>query len=210
MITEECEAYWDNHSVIHVDEDGRVSIRDNYWKRQQITKRLLDLDLIDKVILEIGVGAGTAFAAIRLVLLDVMKYRCTDISLRYVDFVKNQWHASSVQADVTNLPGEDNTYDYIIALDSLEHVDPVDRLSGYKEIDRVLKPKGRVVMNIPKSKGCHEAFDWPLDDKDLLVLMHTCNLQVEKHERWSVQIKGKTYNYEWFIGFRDIHSDSDD
>ena len=68
MISKECETYWDEHSSIHIKENGQLSLIDNYWKRQVIVKRLLDLDLVGKDILEIGVGSGTAFAAIRLIM----------------------------------------------------------------------------------------------------------------------------------------------
>jgi ubiquinone/menaquinone biosynthesis C-methylase UbiE len=210
-MQQEAVNYWDKHAAKHKAVLGTESgLLDNIWKRQALVKRLLDYDFYHKSILEIGVGSGLTFAAIRLILLNAMNYRATDMSLKYVDFVEQMWHMNAVQADVTNIPYDDDLFDYVVALDVLEHVDPKDRFAGYKEISRVLKPDGRVILNIPLGESYHEEYDWGFDYRDLFVLINICKLKVEKLEKYTVHARIAKPSYEFFVGKCQIGTDSND
>jgi SAM-dependent methyltransferase len=56
---------------------------------------------------------------------------------------------ADVQADVTNLPFEDSSFDVIVCAHVLEHV-PDDR-SAITELYRVLRPEGTAVIQVPPS-----------------------------------------------------------
>ena len=207
---ETAEEYWDKHAKQHGTISKNNKIIDNVWKRSELVRRLLNLDLYQKKVLEIGVGTGTAFAAIRLVWQNAIQYTCTDMSQRYVDFVKKYYAANAIKTDIKNLPGDEKFYDYVIALDVLEHVNPDDRYAGYKEIDRVLTKTGKVVLNIPLGESFHDNYDWGFDNRDLMALMNICDLQVVSHERYRVHCKLVDREYEWFIGQRKINSNPND
>jgi SAM-dependent methyltransferase len=56
---------------------------------------------------------------------------------------------ADVQADVTDLPFEDNSFDLILCTHVLEHV--VDDRSAIAELYRVLRPGGIAVIQVPPS-----------------------------------------------------------
>ena len=58
-----------------------------------------------------------------------------------------------VTTDFSGIPFEDNKFDFIISIDSIEHVD--DRNKTFAELKRVLKPGGQLIIFTP-------AYDNPL------------------------------------------------
>jgi SAM-dependent methyltransferase len=56
---------------------------------------------------------------------------------------------AAVHADVTNLPLQDQSFDLILCLHVLEHVQ--DDRAAMRELLRVLAPKGRAVIQVPPS-----------------------------------------------------------
>ena len=51
-------------------------------------------------------------------------------------------------ADAKKLPFKDNTFDFIICSEVLEHI--IDYQSALSEINRILKPEGKLVVSVPK------------------------------------------------------------
>jgi ubiquinone/menaquinone biosynthesis C-methylase UbiE len=188
--------------------DGVATARkwdDNIWKRQEIVRRLLKLDLIERSVLEIGVGLGTAFGAIHVALLRHVNYLGTDLSTKFVRGANAAWALNTVQADITHLPGDDHSYDYVVALDSLEHVRPEDRITGYKEISRVLKKTGAmIVLNIPLEVTLHDKeFDHGFDDSDLFTLLKATGMRLQFYEAYTIMAYDTTpCSYAWAIGGR--------
>jgi ubiquinone/menaquinone biosynthesis C-methylase UbiE len=52
-----------------------------------------------------------------------------------------------IAADVENLPFKDNSVDFVIAFDVIEHLTHPEK--GFSEINRVLKPGGQLLLHIP-------------------------------------------------------------
>jgi ubiquinone/menaquinone biosynthesis C-methylase UbiE len=191
-------SYWDNACVMR-------GWGDNIWKRQEIVRRLMKLDLIGRSVLEIGCGLGTAFGSINVALLQHVDYLGTDLSPRFVSAANRAWKLNTVQAEVTHLPGEDHSYDYVVALDSLEHVRPEDRIAGYKEISRVLKQKGAmVVLNIPLEITLHDKeYDHGFDDSDLFTLLKATDMRLQFYEAYTIiGAEDVPISYAWAIGGR--------
>jgi len=69
-------------------------------------------------------------------------YKATDLS---GDFISDN------QYDITAIPEGDNTFDLIVCYHILEHV--IDDLSAMKELHRVLKPTGTIVVQTPFKEG---------------------------------------------------------
>ena len=53
----------------------------------------------------------------------------------------------SIISDITNIPVEDNSFDYILCTEVLEHI--FDPEKATKELIRILKPKGCILFTIP-------------------------------------------------------------
>lgn len=51
-----------------------------------------------------------------------------------------------VKGDARKLPFEENSFDYVVFIDSLVHFEPRDLNSTFKEVARVLKPSGRFIL----------------------------------------------------------------
>ncbi|MFX1449851.1 MAG: class I SAM-dependent methyltransferase [Promethearchaeota archaeon] len=58
------------------------------------------------------------------------------------------WDIIAKQADLTNIPFEDNFFDYIISVSVLEHMSNALKIKGMKEFERVLKPGGLIGLTI--------------------------------------------------------------
>ena len=51
-------------------------------------------------------------------------------------------------ADAKKLPFKDNTFDFIVCSEVLEHI--IDYQSAISEINRILKPQGKLAVSVPK------------------------------------------------------------
>ena len=51
-------------------------------------------------------------------------------------------------ADAKKLPFKDNTFDFIVCSEVLEHI--IDYQSALSEINRILKPQGKLAVSVPK------------------------------------------------------------
>lgn len=127
---------------------------DKYASGNPIERRLMngfwrafDKSLPDKAsrILEVGIGEGEVMERLQS---HFPKAKVSGIDLIDPE-LQNQWSerdlAASV-ADATNLPFADNTFDLVLAIEVLEHVDaPIAMLA---EINRVCT--GSVVLSVPQ------------------------------------------------------------
>lgn len=127
-----------------------------------VGRRTLIFDQIDRAyhdrtdlqILDVGCGTGLN-----------MKYLArygqvtgADLSSTALNFCRVRGHTRLIKSPIERLPFSDNTFDLVTALDIIEHLD--DDLAGLKEIQRVLKPGGRVFILVPAYK-----FLWSLQDE---------------------------------------------
>lgn len=70
-----------------------------------------------------------------------------------------------VKSDIRHLPFDEDSVDYIIADQVLEHIPMADVPQVFHEIRRVLKPGGRAVVIVPDFKSAMQ--DWLSVDHDL-------------------------------------------
>lgn len=71
-----------------------------------------------------------------------------------LDIGQNSRNTVHVLGGVTDLPFGDNQYDVIICTEVLEHV--VDTLAAFRELARVLKPGGVILVSTPFAYRLHE------------------------------------------------------
>lgn len=62
-------------------------------------------------------------------------------------FLKEKTGIEAINASLTDLPFEDDSYDIICAFDVIEHIE--DDIKAIEEIHRVLKPNGKYFLTVP-------------------------------------------------------------
>lgn len=114
-------------------------------------------------ILDVGCGTGESTRQIRQCDRRVVG---TDLSRLYMQPQGglHNGEPSFVAADASRLPFADQTFDVVCAMEFIEHVWPVDAV--LREMDRILKPSGRIVMMSPNLVSPM----WPLRDLPEMVL----------------------------------------
>jgi len=76
------------------------------------------------------------------------KVTSLDIAPKLVELtIKKNPTATGVVGSLLELPFEDNTFDYVISSDVIEHTP--DPLAAVKELIRVLKPEGKICITVP-------------------------------------------------------------
>ncbi|MFA5032818.1 MAG: class I SAM-dependent methyltransferase [bacterium] len=114
-----------------------------FLHRQRINSFLEITKSISNVNRALDIGCGTGIYS--ELLLGVSKeIFATDIK-KTVLFPKNK--SSFIQMDLQMLGFKENTFDFIVCSEVLEHIENLN--SGLKEIYRILKPNGIVLISVP-------------------------------------------------------------
>jgi len=101
-------------------------------------------------VLEVGFGTGLTF----LNLADkYQEIHGVDLTAD-VDKVKRAFDTIGVSTflktgDILDLPYQDGSFDTVLLISILEHLQPEDQEQAFAEIHRVLKPGGQVVYGVP-------------------------------------------------------------
>jgi SAM-dependent methyltransferase len=116
-------------------------------------------------ILDVGCGAGESTRELVQRNRNVVG---TDLSMLFMnaDRVSATTRPAYVTSDASQLPFADHTFDVVCAMEFIEHVWPVHTVLS--EIDRVLKPSGRIVIMSPNLLSPL----WPVRDLAEMVLHH--------------------------------------
>lgn len=162
-------AYWDDVAAqTFGTEDELFRWSANFPKKRAIARNILRYKIGTKI-LEIGCG----IASIRPVLLNLYEthtYVGTDLAYNFCEVSKNYFGASTCQAEIVNLPFQDNTFDSIFMFDMLEHIAPNQRQKGAEEIGRVSKSEATYFVVVPRSSSGHTDFDWGFADSEVTTL----------------------------------------
>jgi len=124
--------------------DEEYKRKKNLWSRQ--TKSLPKI-LKNKIVLETGVGNGKTLIAI--LKQKPKSVTAIDFSSEAISICKKSFQDKSlelVQADITNLPFQDNSFDIIICYYIFNNLNKSKRKKASKELNRVLKTKGKIIF----------------------------------------------------------------
>ncbi|MBC7326540.1 class I SAM-dependent methyltransferase [bacterium] len=132
-------------------------LEDFYWwfkGRRAIISSVLG-DLKPERILDVGCGTGANLSLFNANVIGL------DASLEALKLAKRRKSdAQLIQAKAENLPFKDDVFDLVLALDLLEHLP--DDVKGLKEMYRVLKKGGTLLVTVPAYK-----FLWSEHDEAL-------------------------------------------
>jgi len=120
-----------------------------YAKRAELILSSIE-KLEPSTVLEIGCGRGFYLKAMQNI-RSIKKIIGIDANQQYIEIAKENCSKSVniIQAKAENIPVKDNSIECVIISEVLEHVENDEVV--LKEILRVLKPKGRLIVTVPNS-----------------------------------------------------------
>lgn len=142
------------NSATAVDYDARaynsIILLQRYWqrKRYQIVMGMIEKG---KKVLDIGSGSSK-------IIQNLQNATALDISKAKLRFLKNNYGINTVNASVSKIPFKNETFDTVIFSNVIEHLEKSVDALALKEIRRVLKKKGVLIIATPN----YGLFVWPL------------------------------------------------
>lgn len=121
-------------------------LSDNYVLQRSISAYLYAAQLVNGKVLEIGTGSGYG---IDYIAPHSEEFITLDKFQSDIDFSQYS-NVLFVQANVPPIPLEDNTFDFVVSFQVIEHIK--DDITFVKEIHRVLKPGGQFIVSTPNIK----------------------------------------------------------
>jgi ubiquinone/menaquinone biosynthesis C-methylase UbiE len=106
-------------------------------------------NIADGRVLETAAGTGIVTRELARTLPDTVEMVATDLNQPMIDFAAAQPGVGRVtwqQADALALPFEDRSFDAVVCQFGVMFFS--DKLAAYREVLRVLKPRGRFVFNV--------------------------------------------------------------
>jgi len=147
-----------------------------------------------------GVGAQTRILSAKNPHLKIISIDISEASIREATEMQKQAGLTNVefrQADIFNLPFDDETFDSVIVCFVLEHLD--DPIKALKAVKRVLK-KGGVLMAIEGDHG--SAFFYP--ESEYAHTAINCQIQLQKLSGGNSNIGRELYPLFKSIGLSEI------
>jgi len=126
---------------------SRIEQKHFWFKgRQKHIKYLIEYYIDQKVNTTIDIGCGTGF---NLQFWSPFSHNVIGID-QYASLATYKYHnekgISIVTGDISSLPVEDESADIVISLDVLEHVAESEMM---KEVRRILRPNGKIIITVP-------------------------------------------------------------
>jgi len=101
-------------------------------------------------VLEIGFGSGVAFLNLHEKYSDIHGLDLTADVQKVSAFFLERGIATHLQnGSILQMPYENNSFDAVLLISILEHLQPEDQDQAFDEIFRVLKPGGQVIYGVP-------------------------------------------------------------
>jgi len=124
------------------------------WRKGHIYSLIFkeNKDLMKGKILYLGCNTGTSLVILSPYCDELVGVDINKEALKEAEKLIKKEKISNiklVQANILNMPFEDNEFDGVYALQILEHIYPEDMDKTLKEIKRVLKPKGICIAEFP-------------------------------------------------------------
>lgn len=179
------------------DKENYITIKPNpsLWKDHANymiicdTKHLIE----NAVCADLGCNHGSCTILLHdLNPLHVDGYDINKTALQVGQRIANDYNVSDktnfIEADLSNIPVEDEQYDIITSFHTLEHIYECDVDSVIIEMKRILKPQGHILISIPYktnySDPCHVAFYDEITLKNIFEKHNFKTLYCIEDNRW--------------------------
>lgn len=117
-----------------------------WWEgRRQLVRQLITQKRPQKI-LDIGCGTGETLSFIKSLFPKSLVYG-VDTSIRALNYSRARGHKKIYKSNALNLPFKDNTFDVILFLDVLEHIEK--DVEAIKEAQKKLKKNGSIIITSP-------------------------------------------------------------
>jgi SAM-dependent methyltransferase len=101
-------------------------------------------------VLEIGFGTGLTFPNLAEMYQEIHGLDLTaDVARVAAVFQARGIRTDLRKGDVLNMPYEDGTFDTLLLISILEHLQPEQQVRAFREMHRVLRPGGQVIYGVP-------------------------------------------------------------
>ncbi len=109
----------------------------------------------------LNIGAGYGYLEETLFKYRKKRYRLhgIDISSECVKKLRSQFKGEFKKASATNIPFVKDKFDFILILEVLEHLTDDQVFEALKEIKRVLKKDGKLVVSVPVNEKYSDRFN---------------------------------------------------
>lgn len=126
------------------------------------------------VILEIGSSSGYLLEEIKKILPETFLIGSDCILEPLENIAKKIPDLPLIEFDLINCPLPDNSIDVVIALNVLEHIKDDDH--ALKQIYRIVKPGGFVIIEVPANPGLYDFYDEQLRHYRRYSLHNLCTM----------------------------------
>ena len=121
--------------------------------KDKLTTLLNELKSAKGKLLDIGIGRGS-MEKLLLAKKSKLDLYGTDMSFKSLQYIRQNMPMIHVKkSNLNTLPFKSNFFDTVIILDVLEHISPHKVFKVYKEIRRVLKNDGILLVSVPLNEG---------------------------------------------------------
>ncbi|WP_054741964.1 glycosyltransferase [Cellulosilyticum ruminicola] len=172
------------------DEELDMEITVEHLQRYEAICKLAS----EKVVLDAASGEGYGSALIAQYAKEVYGL---DISREAVENANKKYikdNLNYIEGSVTNIPLEDNSVDMVVSFETIEHIDETAQLQFMKEIKRVLKEDGMLVISTPNKKVYSEEFNFA----------NKFHVREFYKDEFINMIQSEFNNYEMYCQFKEV------
>ena len=184
--------------------DGLIKERadkTNYISKDRIKTIMKMIKLHKGKLLDVGFGRGLLEESINKT---SFKLYGIDISKTAIDkMINKEIKGEFIIGSILKIPFDNNFFDFVVALEVLEHISPSDTFQALRELKRVLKERGLLIISVPLNENLED-----LHKKGLNFSRHVRNytpalIEAElKIAGFSIKQKKFLYAFKNFYGFK--------
>jgi len=153
------------------------------------------ISIKNKNILNIGIGNGYLENMILLKHKHIKLFGI-DISKLAIKNINRKINGNFKVANIKNIPFKNNLFDSVLAIDVLEHLTYQELNIGIREIYRVVKNGGKLIISVPLNENL-------IDKKSN---RHAISFTLEKLSDLLINNNFKIYKYKNLYAFRSMYS----
>jgi SAM-dependent methyltransferase len=175
------------------EHDVMRAVEDRYWWYQALRRHVVNsLGPAHPLfsLLDAGCGTGGTLSAVREKFPEA-ELTGIDQSRHALDLAATRDNnAQLVQASVHEIPFPENKFDFVLSIDVWTHAGVDDALAAH-EASRVLRPGGKLILNLAAFESLKGAHDRAVDvdrryrRRQVRALLEGANLEVERVSYWN-------------------------